>query len=112
MKITTIGIDLAKNVFQGHGVDERGNTVLRKQIKRDRLAPVPGRNGSGRRRVSAARRRSGDSLGAGEAGEGGFYHRRAPIKKPRPVVAPIGVFWVGCLAVTYFHMGEPHYHRR
>jgi hypothetical protein len=24
MKITTIGIDLAKNVFQVHGVDERG----------------------------------------------------------------------------------------
>ncbi len=24
MKITTVGIDLAKNVFQVHGVDERG----------------------------------------------------------------------------------------
>jgi transposase len=34
MKITTIGIDLAKNVFQVHGVDERGKTVLRKQLKR------------------------------------------------------------------------------
>ena len=30
MKITTIGIDLAKHVFQVHGVDERGKTVLRK----------------------------------------------------------------------------------
>ena len=29
MKITTIGIDLAKNVFQVHGVDERGRTVLK-----------------------------------------------------------------------------------
>jgi transposase len=28
MKITTIGIDLAKNVFQVHGVDERGKAVL------------------------------------------------------------------------------------
>jgi transposase len=26
MKITTVGIDLAKNVFQIHGVDERGKT--------------------------------------------------------------------------------------
>ena len=26
MKITTVGIDLAKNVFQVHGVDERGKT--------------------------------------------------------------------------------------
>jgi len=34
MKITTIGIDLAKNVFQVHGVDERGKAALRKQLKR------------------------------------------------------------------------------
>lgn len=34
MKITTVGIDLAKNVFQVHGVDEHGKAVLRKQIKR------------------------------------------------------------------------------
>jgi transposase len=34
MKITTIGIDLAKNAFQVHGVDERGKAVLRKQLKR------------------------------------------------------------------------------
>ena len=34
MKITTIGIDLAKTVFQVHGVDERGKAVLRKQLKR------------------------------------------------------------------------------
>ncbi len=34
MKITTVGIDLAKNVFQVHGVDERGKAVLRKQLRR------------------------------------------------------------------------------
>ena len=39
MKITTIGIDLAKNVFQVHGVDERGKTVLKKQLKREQMAP-------------------------------------------------------------------------
>lgn len=38
MKITTIGIDLAKNVFQVHGVDAQGRPVLRKQIKRDEMA--------------------------------------------------------------------------
>jgi transposase len=37
MKITTIGIDLAKAVFQVHGVDERGKTALRKQLKRKDL---------------------------------------------------------------------------
>lgn len=39
MKITTIGIDLAKNVFQVHGVDERGKTVLKKQLKREQITP-------------------------------------------------------------------------
>ncbi len=34
MKITTIGLDLAKNVFQVHGVDEHGKAVLRKTLKR------------------------------------------------------------------------------
>ena len=38
MKITTIGIDLAKNVFQVHGVDQRGKTVLKKQLKRAQMA--------------------------------------------------------------------------
>ena len=38
MKVTTVGIDLAKNVLQIHGVDERGKTVLKKQLKRDQVA--------------------------------------------------------------------------
>jgi transposase len=38
MTIVTIGLDLAKNVFQVHGVDERGIAVLRKQLKRDQIA--------------------------------------------------------------------------
>ena len=33
-----MGIDLAKNVLQVHGVDGRGKTVLRKQLKRDQVA--------------------------------------------------------------------------
>ncbi len=37
MKITTSGIDVAKSVFQVHGVDERGNVVLRRQIRRSQL---------------------------------------------------------------------------
>jgi len=37
MKITTVGIDLAKNVFQVHGVDERGKAVLKKQLKRHQV---------------------------------------------------------------------------
>jgi len=37
MRITTVGIDLAKNVFQLHGVNEHGKTVLKKQIRRDQM---------------------------------------------------------------------------
>ena len=37
MKITTVGIDLAKSVFQVHAVDERGRAVLRKQLRRDQM---------------------------------------------------------------------------
>ncbi|MDR6854510.1 transposase [Variovorax guangxiensis] len=37
MKITTVGIDLAKNVFQVHAVDEHGKVALRKQLRRDQM---------------------------------------------------------------------------
>jgi len=33
-EITTIGLDLAKNVFQVHGIDESGQVVVRKQLRR------------------------------------------------------------------------------
>ena len=36
-KITTVGIDLAKNVFSLHGVDMAGRPVLRRTVRRDRL---------------------------------------------------------------------------
>ena len=36
-EITTIGLDLAKHVFQVHGVDADGATVLRKQLRRGQL---------------------------------------------------------------------------
>ena len=32
--ITTIGLDIAKSVFQVHGVDAQGNVILRRQLKR------------------------------------------------------------------------------
>lgn len=37
MKITTAGIDLAKNVFQVHGVDAQGKAVLRKKLERSKM---------------------------------------------------------------------------
>ena len=38
MQITTVGIDLAKNVFQIHGMNECGKAVLRKKLRRDQVA--------------------------------------------------------------------------
>ena len=37
MQVTTIGLDLAKQVFQLHGVDARGKVALRKRLSRARL---------------------------------------------------------------------------
>ncbi len=37
MKITTIGIDLAKSVFQIHGADKRGNRLIQKKLNRNQV---------------------------------------------------------------------------
>ena len=39
MEITTIGLDLAKNVFQVHGVDATGEVVVRKALRRSQMLP-------------------------------------------------------------------------
>ena len=41
-EVTTIGLDLAKHVFQVHGVDAEGATVLRKQLRRARRRTTGG----------------------------------------------------------------------
>jgi transposase len=42
-EITTIGLDLAKHVFQVHGVDAQGVVVLRKQLRRSQILAFFGR---------------------------------------------------------------------
>lgn len=37
VEITTLGIDLAKNIYQLHGVDRHGKSVLKKTISRAKL---------------------------------------------------------------------------
>ena len=37
MNLTTMGLDIAKGVFQVHGVDRHGKPVLRKQLKRSQV---------------------------------------------------------------------------
>ena len=36
-EVSTIGLDLAKNVFQAHGADGSGAVVFRKKLRRDRV---------------------------------------------------------------------------
>ena len=36
-EITTVGLDLAKNVFQVHGIDAEGAVVIRRQVRRAQL---------------------------------------------------------------------------
>ena len=38
MKITTIGLDLAKTVFHVVGLDERGKEVMRRKLRRGQVA--------------------------------------------------------------------------
>jgi len=40
MQITTLGIDIAKSVFQLHGIDADGNILLRKKVRRRALLDV------------------------------------------------------------------------
>jgi len=37
MQITTIGLDIAKNVFQVHGIDAAEKVVVRRQLRRDQV---------------------------------------------------------------------------
>ncbi len=37
MSVRTVGIDLAKQVFQVHGVDDAGRPVLKKRLRRAEL---------------------------------------------------------------------------
>jgi transposase len=37
MHVTTIGLDIAKNVFQVHGIDAAEKVVVRKQLRRSQV---------------------------------------------------------------------------
>jgi transposase len=37
MQVTTIGLDIAKNVFQVHGIDANEKVVARKQLRRGQV---------------------------------------------------------------------------
>ena len=56
--VTTIGLDIAKSVFQVHGIDAAGNVLIRRQLKRRYvLAFIVGIE------ACATRRQSDDAVG-------------------------------------------------
>ncbi len=40
MQIATIGLDIAKNVFQVHGIDAKEKVVARKQLRRSQMIKI------------------------------------------------------------------------
>lgn len=40
MSVSVIGIDIAKNVFQLHGIDNKGKVVLKERVSRKKLITV------------------------------------------------------------------------
>ena len=39
MNVSTVGLDLAKNVFQVHAIDEAGEVIVRKALRRRQVMP-------------------------------------------------------------------------
>jgi len=39
MDVTTVGLDLAKNIFQVHGIDEAGTVTVRRSLRRRQVIP-------------------------------------------------------------------------
>jgi len=42
MKVNVVGVDLAKNVFQLHGIDRKGRPTLVRRVRRDQLLKILG----------------------------------------------------------------------
>ena len=43
MNVTTVGLDLAKNVFQVHGIDSSGKVIIRRSLRRRQMLPFFGK---------------------------------------------------------------------
>ncbi len=43
MNVNTVGLDLAKNVFQVHGIDDTGKVIVRRSLRRRQMMPFFGK---------------------------------------------------------------------
>jgi len=88
-EVTTIGLDLAKHVFQVHGVDAAGECVLRKQLRRGQVvaffAPPPATPGccGGLGEQDGVHRLGGDAPRAelSASGRGSINRRRTELAR-------------------------------
>jgi hypothetical protein len=72
-EIVTVGLDLAKNVFQAHGAEASGQAVLRRKLRGDAVATTEDPEGEHpllRHGRSAAAADRSIALGSGLEGEG------------------------------------------
>ena len=72
-QVSTIGLDIAKRVFQVHGVDPAGVVVFRRQLRRtEAWRPAPRRiAGAGRSPRRVTRACPGESRGPADAADPG-----------------------------------------
>jgi transposase len=78
MQLTTIGLDIAKNVFQVHGIDATEKVIVRKQLQRGQIIAffealartcqmIRSTRVQKAERLRAARRLLADEIGIAEA---------------------------------------------
>ena len=66
-EIATVGLDLAKNVFQVHGADASGRAVLRRTLRRGQVLEFPAGLPLCTVAMGAARHAAAPTIGAGRS---------------------------------------------
>ena len=83
LEITTVGLDVAKNVFQLHGADASGRAILRKRLRRDQVLAFFSQL---QRCVVAMEARGGAHYWSREIGKLGHEVRIVPTAYVKPFV--------------------------
>ncbi len=82
-EIITVGLDLAKNVFQAHGADASGRVLFRKKLRRDQALPFFSQQPSC---VVAMEACGGGHFWGREIGKPGHEVRLIPLAYVKPFV--------------------------
>ena len=99
-EITTIGLDIAKLVFQVHGIDASGAVIVRRQLRRSQVLPFFGKLPARDRRMSAVHE-AGHFVIAVELGSADVSAMIWPQEVEEPMRRPL---WVGQCKPMYFRL--------